>query len=215
LLSALIATLFIEGHVLLQSSWRRFSAELEHALGENPAASDGERYVASPNVVDDLDEGASDNAKLRTCYFRSSTITISKIKEMEEKCYFPEGEAHTPGNEIVPEPNGDEAIVYEDLFIASLCMPPHRALTDILLHFQAQLYQLTPNVIAQLSKFLWPVGNFSGVPSSNLFAKRYELHYQPKIMSTLEGDQIAQYGYLNFHAKRDGGLKLSLAIKNK
>jgi hypothetical protein len=35
---------------------------------------------------------------------------------MEEKCYFPEGEAHTPGAETVPEPNGDEAVVYEDFF---------------------------------------------------------------------------------------------------
>jgi hypothetical protein len=45
------------------------STELEHAFGENPAASDGERYVASPNAKDDMDEGASDNVKLRTCYF--------------------------------------------------------------------------------------------------------------------------------------------------
>jgi hypothetical protein len=45
--------------------------------------------------------------------------------------------------------------------------------------------------------------------------KHYELHYQPKTVSTLEGDQIMQYRCLNFHAKRDGGLKLSLTIKNK
>jgi hypothetical protein len=45
--------------------------------------------------------------------------------------------------------------------------------------------------------------------------KRYELHYQLKIVSTPNGDQIAQYGCLNFHAKRDGGSKLSLTIKNK
>jgi hypothetical protein len=45
--------------------------------------------------------------------------------------------------------------------------------------------------------------------------KCYELHYQPKTVSTPEGDQIVQYGCLNFHAKRDGGPKLSLVIKNK
>jgi hypothetical protein len=53
------------------------------------------------------------------------------------------------------------------------------------------------------------------VPSGNVFAKRYELHYQSKIVKTLEGDQIAQYGCLNFHAKRDGSPKLSLLIENK
>jgi hypothetical protein len=51
--------------------------------------------------------------------------------------------------------------------------------------------------------------------SGNLFAKRYELHYQPKTVSTPDGDQIAQCRFLNFHAKRDGGPKLSLTIKNK
>jgi hypothetical protein len=53
------------------------------------------------------------------------------------------------------------------------------------------------------------------VSLGNLFAKRYELHYQPNTVLTSEGDQITQYGCLNFHAKRDGGPKLSLAIKNK
>jgi hypothetical protein len=34
-------------------------------------------------------------------------------------------------------------------------------------------------------------------------------------VETPEGEMFMQYGCLNFHAKRDGGLKLSLAIKNK
>jgi hypothetical protein len=153
------------------------SVELEHAFGENPAATDGERYVASLNAEDDLDEGASDNAKFQTCYFESLTITVGKIKEMEEKCYFLEDEARTPGAETVPEPNGDEAVVYEDFFITGLRMPPHLALADILLHFQAQLHLLMPNAIMQLSKKIWAVDSFGGVPSGNLFVKRYELHY--------------------------------------
>jgi hypothetical protein len=40
------------------------------------------------------------------------------------------------------------------------------------------------------------------------------LHYQPKKVETPEGELVAQYGCLNFPAKRDGGPKLSLAIKN-
>jgi hypothetical protein len=113
------------------------SAELESSFGENPIACDGKRYAASLNAVDDLTKGASDNAKLRTCYFRSSTITVGKIKEMKEKGYFSEDEAHTPRAETMPESNGDEAVVYKDFFIAGLRMPPHLALADILLHFQA------------------------------------------------------------------------------
>jgi hypothetical protein len=69
--------------------------------------------------------------------------------------------------------------------------------------------------MAQLLKYFWAVDNFRGSPASNTFVKQYELHYQPKKVETPEGEMAAQYGYLNFHAKRDGGLKLSLAIKNK
>jgi hypothetical protein len=71
------------------------------------------------------------------------------------------------------------------------------------------------NAMAQLSKYFWAVGSIRGVPASNAFVKRYELHYQPKKVETLEGEMVAQYGYLIFHAKRDGGSKLNLAIKNK
>jgi hypothetical protein len=39
-----------------------------------------------------------------------------------------------PGTETVPEPDNDEAMVYEDFFVAGLRMPPHLALADILLH---------------------------------------------------------------------------------
>jgi hypothetical protein len=106
-------------------------------------------------------------------------------------------------------------MVYEDIFVVGWCMPSHPALADILLHFQAQPHQLTPNAIAQLLKYFWAVGSFGGVRSGSAFAKWYELHYQSKTVETPEGDQIAQYGCLNFHAKRDGSLKLSLTIKSK
>jgi hypothetical protein len=63
----------------------------------------------------------------------------------------------------VPEPDDDEAVVYDDFFVTGLRMPPHSALGDILLHFQVQLHQLTLNAIAQLSKYFWTVGSFGGV----------------------------------------------------
>jgi hypothetical protein len=96
---------------------------------------------------------------------------------MVEKGYFVEGEARAPRVEAVLEPNNDKAIVYEDLFITGVRMPLHPALADILLHLQVQLHQLTPNAITHLSKYFWVVGSFGGVPSSNVLAKRYELHY--------------------------------------
>jgi hypothetical protein len=94
--------------------WLRLSWSVP--FGENPAASDGEEHVVSLGGEDILSEGAPDDTKLRTCYFGSSTIMVSKIKEMEERGYFPEDKAHALGAKTVPEPNGDETMVYEDFF---------------------------------------------------------------------------------------------------
>jgi hypothetical protein len=60
--------------------------------------------------------GASDDEHSRTYYFGSSTITRGKIKQMVEKGYFAEGEAREPRAKMIPEPDDDEAVVYEDFF---------------------------------------------------------------------------------------------------
>jgi hypothetical protein len=131
------------------------ATELEHAFGENPTTSNGEKHLASPAAEDTLSEGGINGENSQTYYFRPSTITVGKIKEMVEKGYFPEGGAHEPVAKTVPELDSDKVVVYEDFFVAGLRMPPYLALDDILLHFQAQLHQLTPNAIAQLSKYFW------------------------------------------------------------
>jgi hypothetical protein len=72
-------------------------------------------------------------------------------------------------------------------------------------------------MIAQLSKYFWAVLTFSGVPTSDGFAKRYELHYQSKKVEADEGFLFQQFGYMNFHVKRYRGsvARLTLAVKNK
>jgi hypothetical protein len=81
-------------------------AELEHAFRENHVASNVEWRPASPDAEDTLSEGGSCNENSQTYYFKSSTITVGKIKEMVEKGYFPEGRARTPGAETMSELDG-------------------------------------------------------------------------------------------------------------
>jgi hypothetical protein len=83
------------------------AAELEHAFGENTAASNVVGHPMSPDAEDTLSDGGSGNENSRTYYFGSSTITVSKIKEMVEKGYFPKGGVRAPGIETVPEPDDD------------------------------------------------------------------------------------------------------------
>jgi hypothetical protein len=107
-------------------------------------------------------------------------------------------------------------MVFEEFFSAGLRMPQHPVLPDILLKFQVELHQVTPNAMVQLSKYIWAVMSFKGVPSTDGFARRYELHYQPRKMEVDADEVQGQYGCLNFHAKCGGQrAKLTIAVKNK
>jgi hypothetical protein len=135
---------------------------------------------------------------------------------MTEQGCFAKGGARAPGEENIPKLEDDEVVIFKEFFTAGLRMPPHPVFADILLKFQVQLHQLTPNAIAQLSKYFWTVTSFRGIPSGDGFAKRYELHYQLKKMEVDGAVVEAQFGCLSFHAKRykGSGAKLSLVVKN-
>jgi hypothetical protein len=68
----------------------------------------------------DSDEGS----RTRSYYFGPSMVSISRIKEMIDHRYFAEGAARVLGEETVSMPNGVEATVFEEFFIAGLRMPP-------------------------------------------------------------------------------------------
>jgi hypothetical protein len=71
----------------------------------------------------------------RSILFGLSCVTISWVHEMIDSGYFAEGMGHEPREVTVPEPHPDEAVVFEKFFSASLRMPPHPVLVDILLKF--------------------------------------------------------------------------------
>jgi hypothetical protein len=157
--------------------------------------------------VSDVDSQSQSNAEgdsvggSQKYNFGPSMVIVSRIQELVERGYFAEGGARASGEEMVSEPNDDEAVMFGEFFTAGLRMPLHPVLTVILLKLQMQLHQLTPNGIAQLSKYIWAVASLRGVPSIDSFTKRYELHYQPKKIE-VDGDVVeAQFGCLNFHAK--------------
>jgi hypothetical protein len=83
-----------------------------------------------------VDEGSS----TQNYYFGPSTVTVSCIQGMIDNGYFAEGMGCEPGEETVLEPQSNEAVVFEEFFTARLRMPPHLALSDILLKFQMQLH---------------------------------------------------------------------------
>jgi hypothetical protein len=61
------------------------------------------------------------------------------------------------------------------------------------------------------------VASFGGIPSTDGFTKRYELHFQPKKVVVNRAEVRAQYGCINFHTKHYGahGAKLTVDSKKK
>jgi hypothetical protein len=149
----------------------------------------------------------------RSFLFGPLTMTVSRICGMIHCGYFVGGMGNELREETVLEPQPDKAVVFEEFFNAGLRMPSHPVLADILLKFQVQIHQLTPNAIVQLSKYIWAVSSFGGVPSAKGFMKRYELHYQLRKIDVDGVELLLQYGCLNFHTKRGGQrAKLTVAV---
>jgi hypothetical protein len=180
------------------------------------SSSDASSSGATSDVAETEAEISVDPRKLVRSYeFGASSITVGRIRQMESLGYFAKGSAREPGEEIVPKPNSDEAVVFEEFFAAGLRMPPHRAFTKIQLKFWVQLHQLTLNAIAQMLKYFWTVLSSGGEPSSDGFAKHYELHYQTKKVPIDGFDKYQQFGVINFHGKRGSEAGLVPAMKNK
>jgi hypothetical protein len=68
--------------------------------------------------------------------FGSSTVTVGRIRQLASLGSFANGAARESGEEIVPELTEDDAVVFEEFFIAGLRMPPQPMLADILVKFQ-------------------------------------------------------------------------------
>jgi hypothetical protein len=80
------------------------------------ASGDGGHVSRRGGTDESADERASDDENSQTYNFGASTITMGRIKEMMEKSYFADGDAHTLVAETMSEPENDEAFVYEDFF---------------------------------------------------------------------------------------------------
>jgi hypothetical protein len=125
--------------------------------------------------------------------FGTSRISSVRVHEMQQLGYFGDGVGRVPGAEEIPEPEG-ELVVFKAFFIASLCLPAHRFVAEVLQRFDIQVHQLTPNVVVALAKYVWAVTSYDGQLSVEVFAKNYYLHWQKRKI----GNKIAQFGSCTF-----------------
>jgi hypothetical protein len=171
------------------------------------------------------DDGGRVKIRVEACLvgvsfdFGQSKVTRGRILDLKSSSQlFPKGSTRPPGIESVPAPREDEAVVFEDFFIAGLRIPPHPVLLSILHKFQVQLHQFSPNAIVQICNFIWAITSCWGHSNAEVFTHNYELHYQNKKIH-LEGSEtkfIAQFGSISFHPSRFGNrARLTPAMRNK
>jgi hypothetical protein len=140
--------------------------------------SDASSLGAASDVAKAKAEVSVDPRELVWRYdFGASSVTVSLIRQLESLGYFDEGSAREPGDWTVPEPNPNEAIVFKEFFAVGLRMLPHPAFTEILLKFWVQLHQLTPEHYCSDVEVFLGGAELRWEPSSDGFAKCYELHY--------------------------------------
>jgi hypothetical protein len=150
--------------------------------------------------------------------FWQSTMMKTHLRSLEyHSHYFPKGYGQPLCVESVPEPQADEA-VFEDFFTATLRMPPHLVLLDILCKFQVQLHQLMPNANIQINKFILAITSYRGRPTTYVFTQQYELHYHNKKIQLVGSESTldTQFGYITFDPSRFASvLRHTPAMRNK
>ena len=114
-----------------------------------------------------------------TVEFGVSRMLLVCVQDMQRLGYFGGRVGRVPGAEEVPEPEG-ELVVFEAFFIASLRLPAHRFVSEVLQKFKVQVHQLTPNAVVALAKYVWATTSYGGQPSVEVFAKQYCLHWQKR-----------------------------------
>jgi hypothetical protein len=107
--------------------------------------------------------------------------------------YFGNRVGRVTGAEEVPEPEG-ELVMFEAFFTASLRLPAHRFVAEVLQRFEVQVHQLTPNAVVALAKYVWAATSYGGQPSVEVFTKNYYLHWQKRKIR----NKIAQFGSCTF-----------------
>ncbi|TVU05927.1 hypothetical protein EJB05_49113, partial [Eragrostis curvula] len=118
-----------------------------------------------------------------------------------ERGYFEAGRARYPGDEEIPQPKANEAVVFRDYFEAGLRLPALFILHQVLTAYGIQIHHLTPNAFVQLSKFIWAVRTFNAKVNYEAFLRFFSCHLQNKKVYYDNDVLLLQYGVCTFQPR--------------
>ncbi|TVT98686.1 hypothetical protein EJB05_55994, partial [Eragrostis curvula] len=178
---------------------------------ENPSADDAD--ASAPVKEGQGTSGCGHSSKVTDSRIRTPAVSDktyrlnrSRVDEAElamyvERGYFEAGRACCPGDEEIPQPKPNEAVVFRDYFEAGLRLPALFILQRVLNAYGIQIHLLTPNTFVQLSKFIWAVRTFNAKVNYEAFLHFFSCHLQNKKVFYDNDVLLLQYGVCTFQPR--------------
>ncbi|TVU41995.1 hypothetical protein EJB05_08375, partial [Eragrostis curvula] len=137
----------------------------------------------------------------KTYRLNRSRVNEAELAMYVERGYFEAGRARCPGDEEIPQPKPNEAVVFRDYFEAGLRLPALFILQRVLTAYGIQIHHLTPNAFVQLSKFIWAVRTFNAKVNYEAFLRFFSCHLQNKKVYYDNDVLLLQYGVCTFQPR--------------
>jgi hypothetical protein len=148
----------------------------EGEIGEESETAVGEAAEGSGESLAGVKADPRDLIKPRTCFIGRSLMTQAHLDALRLEGCFEPGICRLPSKEITPKPRKNESVVFRDFFTAGLHLPVSKKFADILVAYNVQIHQLTPNSIPQVLKLLWACRTFARDNDVETFVRHFEIH---------------------------------------
>jgi hypothetical protein len=115
--------------------------------GEIGEGSDATTVEESGEILTRVKADPQDLVKPRTCFMGRSLMTQADLDALRLEGCFEPGVCRLLGRETTPKPKKSESVVFRDFFTTGLRLPVSKNFADILVAYNVQIHQLTPNSI--------------------------------------------------------------------
>jgi hypothetical protein len=141
------------------------------------------RVVDSSKAIDSTSDVAM------SFEFGLSRATLKELDEFTKMGWFPRDFARLSEGEVIPDPRGNEVVVYKEFFVVGLRFPPHSLVIGVLKRFNLKFHQLNPSSFVKLSIYVWSCKSQGVEPDLEGFLCLQRVHPQPHKMN-VEGETI-------------------------
>jgi hypothetical protein len=129
--------------------------------------------------------------------FGKSTIKQSHLENMRGRYFQDMSIVRASGDNNVPAPKENEAVIFRSFFKAGLRFPLSKFVVEVLKTYQIFLHQITPEAIIRMGVFVWVVRSQGLEPSVKCFCSMHELLYETKAMGKEQyHNNFGCYGFI-------------------